>query len=96
MPHWSLHVLKRPDTRHTQLVTCVRHCPRRVAVAGAALIFCVPSLIFLAAKRADTERKLVASKSEIGGIHLLFGFGVLAAIFGTTITILNTFTDVLA
>lgn len=65
---------------------------------GAALIFCVPAAIFLAAYKADSDEKksLPATKAELGGIHALFGFGVLAAVFGTVVTVLETFTDLLA
>jgi len=65
---------------------------------GAALIFCVPTLIFLSAKKADDKSNpaLPTSKAEMAGVHLLFAFGVLAAVFGTVVTFLETFTDLLA
>ena len=62
---------------------------------GAGLIFCVPSMIFLAAKRADDKGLLPSSKAEIGAAHVLFAFGVAAAFFGTAVTCLDTFTDFL-
>ena len=63
---------------------------------GAALIFCVPAIIFLSAKRSDKgENLLPTTKLEMSAVHLLFLFGVSAAIFGTSITCLNTFTTLL-
>jgi len=62
---------------------------------GAALIFCVPSVIFLAAKRSDDTNLLPTSKAEVGAVHLLFAFGAAAGLFGTLITCLETFTTLL-
>jgi hypothetical protein len=66
---------------------------------GALLIFCVPALCFLAAKRADSgggyPGALNSSKAEVAGVHALVAFGVLAAVFGTTVTCLETFTNLL-
>jgi len=65
---------------------------------GAAIIFCVPSAIFLAAKSADDKDKplLPSSKAEVSAIHFLFIFGVFAALFGTAVTVLETFTNLLS
>jgi len=65
---------------------------------GAALIFCVPAIIFLAAAKQDDKASpsLPTSRAEVGAVHGLFAFGVLAAVFGTTVTILETFTDLLS
>lgn len=69
------------------------------ALFGSGLIFCVPTAVFLSAlKKSDPKSALRAStsKKEIGALHLIFAFGVFAALFGTTITCLETFTDILA
>jgi sodium-coupled neutral amino acid transporter 11 len=63
---------------------------------GAALIFCVPAIIFLAAKSNDKDQNLLpTTKTEMTGVHLLFAFGTIAGLFGTVITCLDTFTTVL-
>ena len=61
------------------------------ASLGAALILVVPAMI---GTRVLPDRN--CSKSERRAMRLVAAFGVLVGLFGTTVTVLETYTDLLA
>jgi len=61
------------------------------ASLGAALILVVPAMI---GTRVLPDRD--CSKSERAAMRLVAAFGVLVGLFGTTVTVLETYTDLLA
>uniref|UniRef100_A0A7S2FDR3 Amino acid transporter transmembrane domain-containing protein n=1 Tax=Octactis speculum TaxID=3111310 RepID=A0A7S2FDR3_9STRA len=64
---------------------------------GAALIFCVPSRIFLSCvAKAKASGDSLASNLEVSLVRAFFRFGLVAITLGTTITVLETFTSILA
>ena len=88
MPPRPLSFIPYPSSPHPSSLT---HPP-------LGLIFCVPTAIFLAALKNGGPKGALRETTggkEIGAMHLLFLFGLLAATFGTTITCLETFTDIL-
>ena len=61
------------------------------ASLGAALILVVPSLI---GRRVLSDKD--CAKGERGAMRLVAAFGVLVGLFGTTVTVLETYTDLLS
>ena len=61
------------------------------ASLGAALILVVPSLI---GRRVLADKD--CAKGERGAMRLVAAFGVLVGLFGTTVTVLETYTDLLS